>query len=271
MARAPLLACLVSGCSLVYGLHDNQGPIDAAPNDAGDAAPSDAGDAAPNDAATPNGCPDGSLSHTFCEYFDETSTWPDAGTMSPTGTWSLSSTGCNTPPRCLTTDNGTTGGAQRTLPWPSGAKQVTLDWEARIDQLSACTTAVGRTAWVTFTTSAVAGGVVIGNTYCQGATDGLFLFWASSVTNGVGNRALMPASAGSFYHLHLVVDVSVQEATLTAVSTTNSAAAAFAADMNLPASFASSISSVQIDVGGLSSSGGAALGDTVDTVFVDIN
>lgn len=277
MKRLVLFGAL-TGCSLVFGLYDNKGPLDGGttPDAAPDVSPDveEASVDAPMDVGPESspGCPPGVFGHAFCEYFDETPSWPDAGILSPSGTLALSSSGCTTSqPHCLSFAGGTGGSAGHTLPWTSSNSIVTMDWQVRIDSLSAGCAEVGRVGWVHFNTSAVTGGVDIGATFCQGGGASIFLFWASN--DGVGNLALVQANAGStWYHLRLSVDIAGQQATLNQVGGTVSPASANYATMQLPSAFnAASISSVSINVGGENNPTGGGNADTVDTLYADLN
>ena len=276
MRRSLLLMGALSGCSLVYGLYDNQGPRDGNAPDTMLEAGVDAPVEAMPEAAAWNGCPDAlSPMPTFCEYFDETPPWPDpsgGAQMTPFLAWSLSSASCNTPPHCAAFDDGADGGAQRVVATPSGLQTgVTIDYEVRADQTVSCNTAVGRTAWAELTTTA--GLITIGGTHCTNATESFFLFWTwKTDVNAmwVGNGSTpLTVSLGAWYHLKLVIGFSGQVATLTDQNTANSAVQTFA-QMGLPSTFTgASVTQVAIKVGG--SASGAGVGDTVDTVVVDVN
>ena len=271
MARRLLLVGALSGCSLVYGLYDNQVPPDG---NAPDVTPEASIDAPAPEAAVWNGCPDGST-HTFCDSFDENPAWPDldgGAQMSPFLGWALSSTSCNTPPHCLAFDNGANGGAQRILDTPSGLQTgVTIDYWARSDQSTSCNTAVGRTAWAEFTTTGTSL-VTIGGTHCTNTTETFFLFWTwGTDVNAVwvGTTTPLNVSLNAWYHLKLVIGFSGSVATLTDQASGESAVQTFS-QMGLPASFTgASVRQVAIKVGGLASAGG--VGDTIDTVLVDVN
>lgn len=256
MRRALLAIALsvTSACSLVFGLHDNLGPIDAGP----DVIEADVIDAAP-DVAPWNGCPADAGTHTFCELFDESPPWPaDGGMPAIEGVPSLrSDAGCDTPPSCLVSD-GVSGAADRAMAWP-GAKRIVMELHTRCDAL--VTGPTPRTAWVDI--GAGGSSATFGVTYNDnGTAKQAFLFWIQ----GSNVNALLhhPITIGQWNDLTLIVDVQGASATLLdGTKTTN----ATFASMNVSLT-PSQVTDLTFHAG--QGTGTAQTGVTVDTVLVDV-
>ena len=201
-ALAASTAALACGCSLVFGIHDNEGPIDAtadASEASADAAPEAAVDAAPS-----NGCPADAGSHTFCELFDEAPPWPDGGQMSVEGSPVLSlDGGCVSPPGCLVCDD-TNGGAIRTLQTPSGASRVVMELHVRHDKVLTGTSPVPRAFWIEFDTGGPM--VTFGVTFLH-ETSSLYdyMFWLPGTASAV--QWSSASTVGVWYDVVLTVDI----------------------------------------------------------------
>jgi len=262
--RRALVSCgaaiAVSACSLVYGIHDNVGPIDAGPDVAADVAP----EASQEASAPANGCPsDAGSGHTYCEFFDESPPWPANAMMlaGPNAAPTLESDACVSPPSCIFAANAN-GYVQRQTLTPNGVDEIKVDLYVRSDA-NIQTSKPPRGVWVD-----VAHGTTttFGMTFSvDGSVNDAYLFWAGDVTAG-STAAVTTITYKSWYHFLLDVQITGKLASLTNLSGSGTRTEAFD---EIPLSIPSaSVTSVTVYAG--QGTAIAGMSGAADSVVVDI-
>lgn len=185
-------ALFATACSLVFGLYGNEGPLSSP------------------------GCPPDAGTHAFCEFFDETPSWPaDAQMPEIQGAPVVlgADAGCPSPPHCLsaTGDNY----VERTIATPNGVHRATYAFLARFDLVDSGV--VPRVAWIQLDTGG--GQVTFGVTFAHDTATSdyeVFVFGDPSAQNSYMN--VVPVTLDVWYDLVLTVDLDASTVELTSAA-----------------------------------------------------